>query len=330
MSFDENMIFKPIIPLSIMIPFTVILGIIVLINRKHVITRILILLLLLYVSQRPMLRDEDDVAYVSNLDVIFVVDTTVSMNAYNEKNVTRLDEVKKTIDYIMEELKGSKYSVITYNNDAYVKYPFTNDSAIIKKVVEGLKIIEPNYAVGSSLSKPAGFLEMLLESSMNSDEAHEEKRSRIVFFMGDGELNNQEKMKTNYEEYNNLKDKINSGAVIGFGTTEGQKIKIMSSIRMEKLVDSSGNLLDNSVNPPVAAISKLNEDNLKLVADKLGVEYFKINSEKLDKKLEEIKNIKSEDEDDDAKNDKDLYYFLTFISLILMLYELFYYRRNEL
>lgn len=327
---SNEIIFKPIIPLSTMIPIIVVSLLIVLINHKHIINRILILALLLIVSQRPMLKDQEDVSYVLNLDVVFVVDTTVSMNAIDMNNGTRLDVVKKSIKQIMEQLPGSRYAVITYNNNAYMKYPFTTDIAVIENVVDSLKVIDPNYALGSSLSLPSVYLKLLLESSKKNDTDHDEKRQRIVFFMGDGELNNSEKIRTNLEDYNNLNELIDNGAVIGFGTKEGGKIMINSSIRMYKLVDSSGFLLDNSVTPSVTAISKINEDNLNEVARKLEIDYFNYNDNKINEKIEEIKNMQNQDEEEDAKNDKDLYYYFTFASLILVLYELFYYRRNEL
>ena len=325
----DNLIFKPIIPLTTMVIFSIVLVLIVLINRKHIINRILIILLLLIVSQRPMLKNQDDVAYVLNLDVIFVIDTTVSMNAVDINNGTRLDAVKRLCNRIMEEFAGSRFAVINYDNDAYIKYPFTDDAYIIEEVIDYLKIVEPNYAVGSSLSIPADFLHMLLDSSKNGDDQHEEKRHRIVFFMGDGELNNQEVMMTNLTSYRKSAELIDNGAVIGFGTAEGGKMLITSSINMNNLVDSSGYLLDNSKNPPVTAVSKINENNLSVLASSLNLDYFNQNSDKLDAKIEEIKNIVNEDEDEDKKTNKDLYYYFTGASLILMLYELLYYRRNE-
>ena len=326
----SKLIFKPIIPLSTMIPFTVILLIVILINRKHIINRVLILLLLLIVSQRPMLKDQEDVSYVLNFDVMFVIDTTVSMNAIDVNNGTRLDVVKRTANYIIEELPGSKFAVITFDNNAYVEYPFTSDVAVIEDVIKTLKTVDPNYALGSSLSSPNEYMKMLIESVVQSDKNHDEKRQRIVFFMSDGELNNEERIKTNLSEYNGLSAMINNGAVIGIGTPEGGKMQVTSSVNMNDLVDSQGYLLDNSVSPPIAAISKMDESNLKAVASKLELDYFKLDSNKLSEKIEEIKSMQDEEEDDDEKNDKDIYYYFTFAALILTLYELFYYRRNEL
>ncbi len=327
----NDLIFKPIIPMSTMLPFTIVLILIVLINRKHIISRILIVLLFLIITQRPMLKDQEDVVYMLNLDVVFVVDTTVSMNAIDVENGTRLDEVKKICNNIVEEYPGSKFSIISFDNDAYMKYPFTDDIAVVNDVINNLKIIEPNYAVGSSLSLPAEYLKMLLESSDSKKELHDEKRQKIVFFFGDGELNSYEKFTTNLEDYNGLNELIDNGAVIGVGKTTGAKIRIDETIKRKNLVDNEGFLLDNSKSPATAAISKLNEQNLRELAIKLGIGYINYDSSELSQKIEEIKNIVIQDEnDDDAKNDKDLYYYFSLALLVLMLLELLYYRRNEL
>ena len=172
---------------------------------------------------------------------------------------------------------------------------------------------------------------MLLESSDSKEELHDEKKQKIVFFLGDGELNSYERFITNLADYNGIDELIDNGAVIGVGKTTGAKIKITETIRREKLVDNEGFLLDNSKSPVTAAISKLNEQNLKELSNKLGIDYINYESGQLSKKIEEIKNIVVQDEeDDDAKNDKDLYYYFSLALLILMLLELLYYRRNEL
>ena len=330
----DNLIFKPIIPLGAMIVFSIFLLIIVLINRKHIISRILIIILLLIISQRPMLKNEDDVSYVLNLDIVFVVDTTVSMNAIdiipNNTNVTRLDRAKEIIKYIMKNLPGSNYAVITYNNDAYLKYPFTNDNAVILDVIDALKIVEPNYAIGSAHSLPAEFMKMLFTSSENKDNTHDAKRQKILFFISDGELNNQEILNNNLAAYDGINEMIDNGAIIGMGTPEGSKIRITDTINKNKLVDSNNFLLDNSKNPPTPAISKLNEINLREISDKLELDYFNEKDNLLDNKIDEIKKNVNQSEDDDVKNDKDLYYYFSMASIILMLYELLYYRRNEL
>ncbi len=327
----NDLIFRPIIPLSTMIPFSIILLLIVLINRKHVINRLLIIILLLIITQRPMLKNQDDVSYVQNFDIVFIIDTTVSMNAIDMGGNTRLSEVKLRCNEILDKFLGSQFSIITYDNEAFIKYPFTEDMAVIKDIIDSLKIIEPNYALGSTLSLPANFLKMLLESSDSKKELHDDKKKKIVFFMGDGELSNYEKELNNMDLYNGIDALIDNGAVMGFGTTEGGKIKITETINKDKLVDSNDFLLDNSVKPPIPAISKLNEQNLKDLAGKLNIEYMQGDKESLERKIDEIINdVIQEESEDDTKNDKDLYYYFTIALLVLMIYELFYYRRAEL
>ena len=325
----SSLIFKPIVPITIMSIFTFIMLVIVLINRKHIINRILILALVFLISQRPMIMEEEDSVYSLNLDVIFVVDTTLSMLAEDVKEETRIDLVKKICKDIVNTLPGSRFSIIAHHNAAFIKYPFSFDNAAILSVIDSIKIVEPNYSVGSSLSLPADYMKMLLNSSIITTNKGMLKREKIVFFFGDGELNNTEKLQTDLTKYDGMDKLIDNGAVIGIGTTEGGKIVAKGSFNTDKYTGGGKYIIDYSTQKP--AISKLNEDNLKQVATKLGIDYFNYNSGKLTNKLAQIKDIsEQETRHQKIKKENDIYYYFTFALMILLIYELYYYRRNEL
>ena len=61
-----------------------------------------------------MVRDDNAEVISNDLDVLFVVDNTISMIAedYNGDN-TRLSAVKEDIKHIVEELEGAKFSIVT-------------------------------------------------------------------------------------------------------------------------------------------------------------------------------------------------------------------------
>jgi len=324
--FDNDIIFHPLLPMSTMLPYVIVLALIVLINRRRIITRLLILALLLIISQRPMLKDKNEITYNMNLDILFVIDNTVSMHAEDVNGKLRLDAVKEDCKKIMEKFAGASFALITYANIAQVKYPFTTESSTIEDIIDRLKIIDPVYAEGSSLDLPYEYMKILLESSDKKD-----KHRSIVFFIGDGELTKQENEKTNVDKYSDLKELINGGAVLGYGSTEGAKVKITESINKTNIVDSSNYLLDASTNPPKVAISKLNEENLKKVASNLSIDYYHMTDfTVLEKNLDKIRDGAIEDENDDKqKMDKDIYYYFSGGLIVLLLLELFHYRRDE-
>ncbi len=319
----SDIVYKPIYPFKTMIIIAVVLLVVVVLNRKHIINRVLIIALLLIISQRPMLKNQNEMTYNMNLDIMFVIDNTVSMNAVDVNGMTRLNAVKIDCKKIMAMLPGANYAIITYSNISQVKYPFTNDTAIIDGVFDQMKVIDPVYATGSTLDMPYDNINLLLTSSSKKD-----KHQQIVFFMGDGELVGKEKSNTNIDKYKNISALIDGGAVLGYGTVEGSKVKITESIGLKQLVDSQGYLIDSTTKK--AAISKLNEDNLKALSNSLSLDYYHMTDFSiLSDKNEEIKKNSVVDDDAEQKMDKDIYYYFSGALVILLVIELFHYRRDE-
>ena len=94
---------NPIIPIFMMIVISIFLLVIVIINKKHLVTRILIIILLFIINLRPMELTSEVETFNTNLDILFVVDTTISMDAEDIKD-TRLTRAANDIKYIMKEL----------------------------------------------------------------------------------------------------------------------------------------------------------------------------------------------------------------------------------
>ena len=231
----SDLVFKPIIPLTTMVIFSIVMLAIVIINRKHIINRIIILLLLIIISQRPMLRNQEDLMYSLDIDILFVIDNTASMNAVDVNNGTRLDAVKKNCKYLIDKMPGASYAVITFGNFSQVRMPFSHDASDIEEIIDNIKIVDPAYAVGSNLDLPYDDIKLLLDSSNSKEDHH-----RVVFYLSDGELTYEEKSKMDLSKFKNISKLVNNGAVFGYGTTSGGKIKIDSSIAKRYLADSNG------------------------------------------------------------------------------------------
>lgn len=313
----SNIVFKPIVPLTFMLIYSFILIVIILINKRNIISRIIIVLLCLLISQRPVIENYNNDFY-KNLDILFVIDTTLSMNSVDVNNTTRLKSLINDCKTIMQNLRGARYAVITFNNFSMVKTPFTDNIDIVYDIIDNLEVIDPNYAVGSSLALPYDDMKALLTK----------EREKILFFMSDGEVNLKDSDNKNLDKYADLKDKIVNGAVLGYGSKSGGKIKIEKAINKDGLVDGNGYLLDKSKNE--AAISKINEDSLLYLKDKLSLDYFNMKGfNSIEKKIKEIQNNTEVSVEDPMIFNKDLYYYPSFFVILLMVYELYYIRRNE-
>ncbi len=316
----KDIIFNPIIPFIPMLIISIVLILIVIINQRHILNRLIIIILLFIISQRPMIPGEEE-TFKYDLDVIFAIDNTLSMNAIDVNNNTRLKAVINDCKYIIEKLGNSDYSIITFNNFSQIRVPFTSDIDIIEGVLDNLYAIDPIYASGSSLSLPLNNIKKTLNTSKEKNE-----HKRVVFFISDGEINNSND-NTSLNKYSELKDLIDEGAVLGYGTTNGAKIVVNNTMNINTYVDGSGFLLDKSNN--THAISKLNETTLKEIAKNMGLDYYHmINKEVLNGKIASIKKMAQKSSGEIAYANSDLYYYLSFVLTILLILELLYNRRN--
>ena len=93
------MIINPIINLWIMIPLAMIAIYYIFVNYLGLkrVLRITLIVLLFIVNLRIMIPNGKTTSYSSNLDIIFVVDSTISMKA-EDVAPSRLEQVKKDIN----------------------------------------------------------------------------------------------------------------------------------------------------------------------------------------------------------------------------------------
>lgn len=209
------MIISPIIPIWLMVIICIVLLVLKPKNIYGFIRQVMIVILLFVINLRIMIQSDNVKIGTSNLDVLFVIDNTISMLAEDMKgNTTRLEVLKEDCQYIMDELDGSKFSVITFNNKSNILIPYTTDMNMASQSIKSINVMEEFYARGSSLNTP---LDNMLQQLKSSNEKKD--RTRIVFFISDGEITSDEKL----ESYSELKEYVADGAVLGYGTKERRK-----------------------------------------------------------------------------------------------------------
>ena len=306
------MITKPIIPIPIMLVICIIIILIKRKNKTAFLRQIAISLLIFVINLRIMLPFGESTEVSNNLDVLFVVDNTISMLAedYNGKKL-RFDGVKESCKYITEELASSRFSVISFDDKSNINIPFTTDASIVLDTLSSIQQYSELYAKGSSLNSPQKDMESVLKRSLEKD-----GRERIVFFLSDGEITNGDKLKS----YSGLSKYISNGAVLGYGTDDGGNMKVK-----EYNSENEVYLDDKSSYPYTKAVSKIDESNLKKIAKDLKIDYIHVkNNSSLEKKISEIKN----DGVNNTKSYIDIYYLFVIPLIILLIYELIYFRRR--
>ncbi len=326
------MIINPMMPLVVLLTIAAITLwlLLALPTRVLRVLGIVAIALTVMVGMRPMVPNGETTGFKNNVDVIFVMDNTLSMLAEDyDGNQKRIDGVAKDIDYIIESIPGAYYSLISFDNKSTINLRSTVDAKAVATAVKTVHKVDDFYAKGSAITVFKEDLRKVLESS-----SKKEGRKRAVFIMTDGENTAEAEM----ESLEDLRGYIDGGAVLGYGTEKGGKMKIKSDEddfygSNYTMYDDDGYLRDWSSGeyPAPLAVSMIDEDNLRKMADQLGVEY--IHMDKQDNVKEIVDSTKSfqemaEGEDEYAYD--DIYYFFCWPLIGIMLVMLYLMKKEYL
>ena len=313
------MITNPIIPIPVMIIISLIVLLLIFktSRKRKLIIRVLIVIVLFIINLRFMIPNGEVEIVHNNIDMIFVIDNTISMDAmdYNG-SYTRLDGVKKDVKYIIEQVPGAHYSLISYTTKAVIKMPLTSDTNALFASVNTLKTPDELYAKGSTVTIFKDELEMMLNSSKKKD-----GHVRVVFVFSDGEATSEDEQ-ISVKSLSNL---IDGGAVLGYGTNQGGKMQ------KEDYKGNKSYIQDRTSYPYKDAISKIDENNLKKISKELGIDYVHmVKSDNIDSVLKKVNKIKSTSDSEIETSYKDVYYYISPILIVLILMELLLDRRSYL
>jgi Ca-activated chloride channel family protein len=262
---------------------------------------------------RPGIPNQEEAAsYLNQYDVYFVVDTTASMVAedWDSEGDTRLNGVKSDIGRIVDEYSGSRYSLITFDSSATIRTPITKDASAVMSSVNILKPEVTRYSKGSSIGAAADLLNRTLAGNANTYP----ERGRIVFFFSDGEQTSDKPI----ESFTSSAEFINGGAVYGYGTTEGGKMKAQDGLIITS--QEPKYIMDTTKTPATEALSVINPENLTKVASELGIEMSIRNSNEpiAIPELEDLELIASETETTDTVYDLTWIVSLAVYALLAM------------
>ncbi|GAA3718559.1 VWA domain-containing protein [Terrabacter ginsenosidimutans] len=209
---------------------------------------------------RPAVPGEQVDTTAANLNVYFVVDTTSSIIAedYGDGR-PRVEGVASDISAIAAALPGARYSVVTFDQAARVRLPLTTDTTALDAAVETLMPESYEVSRGTSVSEADERLKTLLQQA----DKRTPERGRVVFYFGDGEQTAPDPP----APFDIDKRLINGGAVLGYGTTEGGRMKATRS----RFDTSSDYIKDPATGEDARSV--VSESTLRTIGDQLGVTY---------------------------------------------------------
>ncbi|MEV8144541.1 VWA domain-containing protein [Specibacter sp. NPDC078709] len=220
-----------------------------------------LVVLVLVAGARPGLVGASAPVANTELNVYFVVDVTPSVAAEDYNGTSqRLEGMKSDIAALATELAGARFSLISFDSTAKVTLPLTTDATALQTMTEVLTPKSAFISKGSSISVANQLLGQRLAAAA---ESHPE-RPRLVFYLGDGE----QTADAAPEPFKDNTELIDGGAVLGYGTASGGKMREYSFSS-----DSPGPYILDKAAQYKPAISSIDEKALADIAAELNVPY---------------------------------------------------------
>jgi len=323
------MITNPIIPVWIMAIFCIVMLLLKRKGAKNFIRQILVVILLFVINLRPMIPG-DGIKQVEtkNIDILFVVDNTLSMLARDYRNeegmvITRHEAIANDIDKVMRSFSGASFALITFDNDSQVAVPYTNDMNTISNYLLSLTPPASTYADGTSMNNALRTMDTYLDN--------ERETIKIVFYITDGELtgNSSRNIRVN----SSLVENIDLGVVLGYGTEEGGTMVYENWFGGSDTImyyDENGNYGE--------ALSKIDEDTLEEVAEELGISYVYADPDsdsyiegivnEFDDAIDEGMNIETTITEKTGYIYEDIYYIFCIPLLVILVVDFIAYNRK--
>lgn len=310
---------NPIIPVWAM---AIILVLMLVCFRKgwlNFIRQLVVVALIFVINLRIQYSTGDIQKMTKNVNVLFVVDNTLSMVAEDfDGNGRRIDGAVKDCEYIMEQFAGAKFSVIVFENEARRLVPFTYDENTVRQGLISLGGNASKYMQGTTINLALPEMKKALD---NDDDA-----VTFVFFISDGELTKNAKL----ESFAEVSEFIDDGLVLGYGTDKGGKMKVYAYSGADE--KEYYEYYDDSYNF-TTAISKIDEENLKTIADDLDIDYVHVTkngmlNDKISNMLEKVEDEEYSEKDTSDIGYKDTYFYFAMALIAFLVFDLIYYRRK--
>ncbi len=205
---------------------------------------------------RPAIGTARANAQNSDLDVLLLVDRTLSMAAEDYDGAqTRLTGARADVELLVERYPGARFALMTFTHEAYLEVAYTADGAAIVSYAATMQPVEEYHGAGSRIDVAREEAEEVLARAAKQ----QPDRRRVLVYLGDGEQTSAEPV----ESFASLRQHLSGALVLGYGTEQGG--------RMKSRPGGSGYVKDPTTYKD--ALSTLDPANLQRIAEQLGGSY---------------------------------------------------------
>ena len=287
--------------------------------------RIAIAVLLVLVLIRPTISNESSSREMTNLNLWFVVDATGSMVAKDVDGGSkrRFEFAREDISAIVKKIPGAKYGLIVQDFSSYTASPlsFSADAIIAAE-----SYTSPKYSFYTMASDLSDLLKYT-STRITKYKKRYPDRNNVIVFMSDGEHVSGEKLAIP----STLKDVLDGIVIFGYGSTEGSLIEEVGSVQDYTSISEDRYITyygkDSSIEVDLhnQVISKIDENNLRLIADSLGGDYYHrergtVPDSAISTLIASAKPVKNTS-DSLVKTGAEIYWVFALAILVLLLFE---------
>ena len=204
---------------------------------------------------RPQYDQNLQLVQTKNLDIVFTIDVSSSMNAQDIKP-SRLARTKHELAKLIDKFKGDRVGLVVFAGDAFLQCPLTNDYTTLKIFLDILSsdLIQNQ---GTDIGKA---IETGLKVWKDS-----KQKNKVMLLISDGE----EHTKSIAKAIKKAKKEQVTIYVIGVGSSQGIPIPDLTQSKTAYKKDAFGNII----------LTKLNQEVLKSIATQTNGKYFQVTPE---------------------------------------------------
>ncbi|MBS1620840.1 MAG: VWA domain-containing protein [Bacteroidetes bacterium] len=189
----------------------------------------------------PRIPGASESSSQKGIDIVLALDLSKSMLS-TDVPTSRLEKAKEFISKLIDKLPDDRFALVWFAGSAYLQMPLSIDEEAAKMYA--------STADPDAVPVPGTVISQALEKS-SSAFSDTDERFKVVILLTDGEDHDPDAVKT----ANTLAEKGIMVNTIGIGTLQGTSFTDPATNNLKK--DEQGNTV----------ISKLNEDELKKIAD---------------------------------------------------------------
>ncbi len=277
-------------------------------RRRQKLKHGLLLLALLFLGltiARPQVGTHAVPVKVEGIDLIFALDTSLSMLAEDMKP-NRLTRAKHEISALSDRLSGDRVGIVIFAGTSFVQCPLTFDYSAVKLFLEAVDV--------NSISVPGTAIAQAIATSVRAFENSKPESSKVIILLTDGEGHEGDPIKA-AEQAEKRGIKIYT---VGIGSQKGELIPLR---------DEQGNLTgykkDRNGN---VVMTKLDQLTLEKIAVLTDGQYYHVASGGigLDNIYNDISNMeKTLQETRLVTHYEERYQYVLVIAILLIIAEAF-------